>query len=116
MVFGVSFEGDLGVAVGTLKVEPKDLNAQIGLLVADFHSHVELGPNVEIVGTGVAPQTHWKHVPDHHEFILAPATFDYDLMVEVLGEILDYYLPLCHLLYYPLLNYIDHPCPEIIGS
>ena len=106
MVFGVSFECDLGVAVGALKVEPKNFNAEIGLLITDFHPHVELGPDVEVIGAGVAPQTHGKHVPDHHEFVFAPATFNDDLVVEVLGEILDYYLPLCHLLYYSsFLNY-----------
>ena len=100
MVFGIGFEGDLGVAVGALKVEPEDLNAEIGLLVADFHPHVELGPDVEVISAGVAPQTHREHVPDHHQLVLAPTAFYYDLVVKVLGEILDYYLPLCHLLYF----------------
>jgi hypothetical protein len=54
MVFGVSFECDFGVAVCTFEIEPKDFDAQIGLFVTDLHSHVELGPDVEVVLTGIA--------------------------------------------------------------
>ena len=55
MVLGISFECDFCVAVGALEVEPEDLDAQIGLFVTDLHSHVELGTDVQIVLTGIAP-------------------------------------------------------------
>lgn len=58
MVFGVGFEGDFCIAIGAFEIEPEDFDAEIGLLVTDFHSHVELGADVEIVGTCVAAQTH----------------------------------------------------------
>ena len=89
MVFGVSFEGYFSVAIGALEIESKHLDSQISLFVADFHPHVELGSNVQIVGTCIATQGHWQHVPDHHQLVLASPTFHDDLVVEVFGEIFD---------------------------
>jgi hypothetical protein len=54
MIFGVSFECDFAVAVGAFEVEPEDLDAQIDFLVADFHSHVEFGADVEVVSASIA--------------------------------------------------------------
>lgn len=88
MIFGVCFEGDFGVAVCAFEVEPEDLDAQVGVLVADFHTHVELGPDVEIVGAGIAPERHGQHISDHHQLVLPPSSLHYPLVVEVLREIL----------------------------
>ena len=66
MVLGISFEGDLGVAIGAFEVEPEDFDAQIGLLVTDLHTHVELSTDVKIVGTCIAAQGHGQHVSHHH--------------------------------------------------
>lgn len=54
MVFGVGFEGDFCIAIGAFEIEPEDFDAEIGLFVTDFHSHVELGADVEVVGACVA--------------------------------------------------------------
>ena len=89
MIFGVGFEGDFSIAVGTLEVKPEDLDAQVDLFVADLHSHVELGPDIEIVSAGVTPETHGQHVTDHHELVLAPTAFYDQLVVEVLRVIFD---------------------------
>ena len=96
MILGVSFESDFGIAVSAFEVEPEDLYSQVGLLVTDFHAHVEFGSNVEIVGTGVAPKRHGQHVPDHHEFVFAPSSLYNTFVVEVFGEILDEYFTLSH--------------------
>jgi hypothetical protein len=66
MIFGVSFEGYFAIAVGAFEVEPEDFDAQVGVLVADFHTHVEFGSDVEIVGTGIAPERHGQHISNHH--------------------------------------------------
>ena len=66
MVFRVSFEGYFSVAIGAFEIEPKNLDAEVDLFVADLHSHVELGPNVQIISAGVAPQTHGQHISHHH--------------------------------------------------
>lgn len=97
MVFRVCFEGDFGVAVGALEVKAEDLDAKVSLLIADFHTHVELGANVEVIGTGITTQTHGQHVPYHHEFVLATAPLDDTVVVKVLGEVLDEDLSFCHL-------------------
>lgn len=97
MIFRVCFEGDFRIAVGALEVETEDLDAEVGLLVADFHAHVELGADVKVVGTGITTQTHGQHVADHHEFILATSPLDDAVMVKVLGEVLDEDLSFCHL-------------------
>lgn len=55
MVFGVSFERNFAIAIGTFEVETKNLDAEIGLFVANFHSHVKFGTYVKIVGAGFAP-------------------------------------------------------------
>ena len=96
MIFGVGFKGDFCIAVGAFEVEPEDFDSQVGLLVTDFHTHVEFGANVEIVSTGVAPKGHRQHVPHHHEFVFAPSSLYNALVVEVFGEILDEYLTLSH--------------------
>lgn len=98
VVFGVGFERDFAVAVGALEVEAEDLDAEIGLFVADLHAHVELGADVQVVGADVAPQRHWQHVAHHHQLVLASAALHDSLVVEVFGEILDEHLALCHLL------------------
>lgn len=54
MVFGVGFKCDFTIAIGTFEVEPKNLDAKIGLLVTNFHSHVKFGSDVKIVSTGIA--------------------------------------------------------------
>lgn len=59
MILRISFESDFGIAIGAFEVEPEDLDAQIGLLVTDLHTHVELSTNVEIVCTCIASQRHW---------------------------------------------------------
>ena len=96
MVFGISFEGDFGIAISALKVKPKDLDAKIGLLIANLHPHIEFGSNVKIVGTCIASQAHGQHISDHHQLVLATTSLDDDLVVEILREILDYHLPFCH--------------------
>lgn len=55
MIFGISFEGYFCVAVGAFEIEPKDFNAEIGLFVTYFHSHVEFSSDVKVIGAGVAP-------------------------------------------------------------
>lgn len=69
MVFGVSLEGDLAIAVGAFEVESENLYAQIGLQVAYLHSHVEFGTDVQIVRASVATQTHRQHVTYHHQLV-----------------------------------------------
>jgi len=54
MVLRVCLESDFTVTIGTFEVETEDFDSQIGLLVAYFHSHVEFGSDVEIVGTSIA--------------------------------------------------------------
>lgn len=98
VVLGVGFEGDFAVAVGALEVEPEDLDAEIGLFVADLHAHVELRADVEVIGADVAAQRHRQHVAHHHQLVLAHAALHDSLVVEVFREILYEHLPLCHLL------------------
>lgn len=49
MVFGVCFECDLGVAVRAFQIEAEDLYAEVHLVVADLHTHVELCADVQVV-------------------------------------------------------------------
>lgn len=46
MVLRIGLEGDFGIAIGTFEVKPKNFDAEIGLLVTDLHTHVELSPDV----------------------------------------------------------------------
>jgi hypothetical protein len=96
MIFRVSFERNFSVAIGAFEVEAEDLNAQICIFVADFHAHVELGSDVQIICAGVAPKTHWQHVAYHHELVFAPAAFYNAVVIEVFWEIFDEDLTLCH--------------------
>jgi hypothetical protein len=97
MVFGISFEGNFGIAVGAFEVEPEDFDAQVSLFIAYLHTHVKLGSDVEIICAGIASEGHGQHVSDHHQLVLAPASLDYTLMIEVLREIFDENLSFCHL-------------------
>jgi hypothetical protein len=54
MVFGVSFKCDFAITIRTFEVETENLNAEIELLVTNFHSHIKFGTNVQIVGTSIA--------------------------------------------------------------
>lgn len=89
MILWISFEGDFAIAVGAFEVEPEDLDAQICLLIANFHSHVKLGADVQVICTSVTPQRHWQHIPYHHQLVLTTSSLLYSLMIEVLREILD---------------------------
>ena len=89
MVFRVSFEGYFSIAIGAFEVEPENLDAKIHLFIANFHSHVKLGSNVEVVSTCITPQTHRQHIPDHHEFVLTSTPFDDQLMIEIFRVIFD---------------------------
>ena len=55
MVFGVSFEGNFGIAICAFEVEAEDFDPKVGFFVANFHSHVEFGADVEVISAGVAP-------------------------------------------------------------
>ncbi len=66
MVLRICFEANLVVAVGTLEIEAEDFNAQVSLLVADLHPHVELGTYIEVVGADIASQGHGQHVAHVH--------------------------------------------------
>ena len=66
MVLRICFEANLVVAVGTLEIEAEDFNAQVSLLVADLHPHVELGTYIEVVGADIASQGHGHHVAHVH--------------------------------------------------
>ena len=89
MVFGISFEGDFGIAISALKVKPKDLDAKIGLLIANLHPHIEFGSNVKIVGTCIASQAHGQHISDHHQLVLAPTTLHNNFVIKIFREIFD---------------------------
>jgi hypothetical protein len=54
VILGVSFKGDLGIAIGALEVEPEDFDAQVCLFVTDLHTHVELCSDIKIVSTCIA--------------------------------------------------------------
>lgn len=96
MIFGVGLEGDFGIAVGAFEVEPEDFDSQVGLLVTDFHTHVEFGSDVEVVSTGVAPQRHRQHVSHHHQLVFPPSSLYDTFVVEVFREVLYQHLALSH--------------------
>ena len=54
MIFGVSFKGNIGIAISAFKIKSKDFDSKIDLIITDFHSHVELGADVEIIGACIA--------------------------------------------------------------
>lgn len=59
MVFGISLESNISITVGAFQIESEDFNAKIDLVVAYFHSHIELSSNIKIVRACVTPETHW---------------------------------------------------------
>lgn len=59
VIFRIGFESDVGITISAFKIKSEDFNTEIDLIIADFHSHVELSSDVKIVGTSIAPETHW---------------------------------------------------------
>ena len=55
MVFGIRLKSDFGVTESAFQIKPEDLNAEIHLVVADFHTHIELRSNIQVVGARIAP-------------------------------------------------------------
>lgn len=88
MIFRVCLKCDICIAVGAFKVESKDLDSQVDLIVANLHSHVEFGPNIKVIRTGVTSQTHRQHVPHNHKLLFPSPSFNNSLMIEVLRDIL----------------------------
>jgi len=108
VIFRIGFESDVGITISAFKIKSEDFNTEIDLIIADFHSHVELSSDVKIVGTSIAPETHWQHVSDDHEFVLTSAPFYDFFMVKVFREILVQNFSFCHfskIYYYKLKNY-----------
>ena len=59
MIFRISLESNISIAVGAFQIESENFNTKIDLIVAYFHSHIELSSDIKIIGTCVTPETHW---------------------------------------------------------
>jgi hypothetical protein len=49
MIFWISLESDISIAIGALEIKSEHLDSQINLIITDFHSHVELCTDVKII-------------------------------------------------------------------
>lgn len=59
MIFRISLESNISIAVGAFQIESENFNTKIDLIVAYFHSHIELSSDIKIVRACVTPETHW---------------------------------------------------------
>jgi hypothetical protein len=46
MIFRISFKSYIGIAICAFKIKSEDFNAEIDLIIADFHSHVKFSSDV----------------------------------------------------------------------